>query len=115
MFHTQENRNTTLAGSKPCDKQDAWLGYRYYFWEVFKDARKRNVDYKNATGSYQIFNATITSENILDTFFNISHYKFWLETIELVAVEFESKPGIKPSIKDINEYFKGKRTWADID
>jgi len=115
MFHTQENRNTSLIGPRPCDKPGAWLGYGYYFWEDVKDAHKWGVDYKNATGSYQIYKADITSENILDTVFNENHYKFWLEAIEMVASDFERKRGVKPSIKDINEYFKRQSTWGDID
>ena len=50
MYHTQEQREVTLAAPKMCTKSDAWLGEAFYFWDDRWDAEKWGHDFKYKTG-----------------------------------------------------------------
>ena len=61
-----------------------------------------------------MYKADIDTSDILDTVFNKEHYFFWTKQVEKVAEVFIEKTGIKPSLKEINDYFNEKGTWFDI-
>jgi hypothetical protein len=115
FYHTQENRGETLIEPIPCDKHNAWLGKALYFWEEESDALFWGVKFKNKTGNYDVYKADIVSDDILDTVFNRDHYNFWLKQIEKAAKFFVKKTGSKPSLKEINDFFKERNIWSEID
>ena len=47
--------------------------------------------------------------------FNEEHYFFWLKQLEKVAKSFILKTKIKPTLKELNDYFKERGTWGDVD
>jgi hypothetical protein len=83
FYHTQEKRERELAEPIFCVKEDAWLG-----------------------------NASINDEDFLDTVFQKAHYEFWLNQIEKAAKKIIKKTGVKPTLKEINDYFYEKRIWT---
>lgn len=115
FFHTQEWRRVELKAPIKCVRDDAWLGEGYYFWYELFDAEQWGHTSKKITGYFEIYNATINCENILDTVFNEEHYSFWLKQLEKVAKIFIKKTNIKPTLKELNDYFKERGTWADVD
>ncbi|MBI1316261.1 hypothetical protein GC167_05300 [bacterium] len=54
------------------------------------------------------------TDDILDTVFNEEHYKFWLIAIERTAKTIVKRTGQKPSLKEINDYFKERAKWNDV-
>ncbi|MEO5675264.1 MAG: hypothetical protein ABIQ74_11525 [Chitinophagales bacterium] len=115
MYHTQENRGSILSQPVQCIKSNAWLGSGFYFWYDLEDALQWGNLFKGKTGSFQIYEAQIDCQNIFDTVFNEEHYQFWKTQIEKIARRFYRTTGVKPSIKQINEYFTEKGTWKDVD
>jgi len=114
MFHTQEGRGIKLTKPIICIKPNAWLGEAYYFWYDMNHAKDWGIFSKKKTGSYDIYKAEINCDNILDTVFNEEHYKFWLDQVEKVAKILLKKTRMKPSIKEINQYFKERSTWDEV-
>ena len=114
-FHTQEKRQVNLIEPIPCTKDNAWLGDAYYFWVDEDDAHFWGVVSKKRTGEYQIYKAEFSSDKILDTVFNEEHYYFWIKQIEKAAKNFVKKTRIKPSLKEINDYFVEKGAWSELD
>lgn len=116
VFHTQEHRKFSNILTMPikCIRDDAWLGEGYYFWYDENDAVRWGQTSKRRYGLFDIYQANIDCENILDTVFNEEHYKFWLKQIEKVATAILKKTGEKPTLKEINEYFLDKGTWNDL-
>lgn len=115
VFHTQEKRSQNLNRPVKCTRSNAWLGDGYYFWDDEQDAVKWGHDSKRQTGKFQIYKAIANCENVLNTVFNESHYRFWLRQIEKTAKVITKKTGIKPTIKDLNDYFKERGTWEEVD
>ncbi len=115
FYHTQENRNNRLSEPILCVKENAWLGEAYYFWENEDDAVFWGIKFKTKTGKYDIYKAEIIFDNILDTVFNREHYYFWIKQIEKAAKNFVKKTGSKPTLKEINDFFKEKGIWTNID
>jgi len=115
MYHTQERRGKLLTAPIICVREDAWLGEGYYFWDDIIDAEIWGRKSKTATGHYEIYVSRIQTNSFLDTVFNENHYRFWLSQIEKVANLFISKTSLKPTIKEINEYFLDRGVWIDID
>jgi hypothetical protein len=115
MYHTQEKRKVNLPYPIKCIKDNAWLGDGYYFWYDIQDAEKWGNDSKRRTGAYQIYKATINCENVLDTVFNEEHYLFWLAQVEKAATKFIKTTGKKPTLKQINDYFKERGQWDSVD
>ena len=111
MYHTQECRRHKLRSPVLCERDDAWLGVGYYYWEDLKDAHQWGKNSKKRTGKYKIYKSKIDCEKVLDTVFNEDHYRFWLKQIEKVAEEIFEKAGRKPKLKQINNYFKRKVGW----
>lgn len=115
MYHTQERREKRLTAPIICVRHDAWLGEGFYFWSDIIDAIQWGNNSKKATGYFEIYEAKIITENFLDTVFNEKHYTFWLSQIEKAADAIKHKTGIKPSIKEINEYFMERAIWDSVD
>lgn len=114
MYHTQEKWRFRLTSPVKSTKPNAWLGNAYYFWLEEMDAlewghgSKRNKDY------FEVYCADIDTENVLDTVFNEAHYNFWIEQLEKAAKTIVKRTGIKPTIKEINNYFVEKATWKTV-
>jgi len=115
FYHTQEKRFKQLKEPVLCTKDNAWLGEAYYFWEEESDANFWGNKFKNKTGNYDVYRTEISLENILDTVFNREHYLFWIKQVEKVAKNFIKKTNSKPTLKEINDYFKEKNIWTQID
>jgi hypothetical protein len=111
MFHTVERREKRPNQPTLCEKSYAWLGEGYYYWYDLSDAHEWGRKGKRETGECEIYESHIECENILDTVFNEEHYLFWTKNIEHTAEVIRRKTGIKPSIKEINEYFRDKNIW----
>lgn len=114
MYHTQEKRTDLLTAPIICVKLNAWLGDAFYFWYEMKDARLWGRNFKNATGKYEIYKATIDCEDVLDTVFNEQHYTFWREQVEAVARLISDKTRKKATLKEVNLYFKQRGNWNNI-
>jgi hypothetical protein len=115
MFHTQEKREVILKAPIICVRSDAWLGEAYYFWHDKIDAIEWGHNSKRKTGVFDIYKSEIESENILDTVFNEEHYLFWLGEIEKVGKVLTQKTKSKPTLKEINQYFKERAVWDEVD
>ncbi len=115
FYHTQENRGVLLNEPILCVKDNAWLGSAFYFWEDEHDAEFWGVKFKNKTGRYDIYQAEITSDDILDTVFNREHYNFWIKQIEKASKIIIKRTGFKPTLKEINDFFKERDIWSEID
>lgn len=115
MFHTQEKRGMRLTSPIKCGRDDAWLGEGYYFWDDLNDAKQWGNKSKRKTGAFEIYRSEIDIENFLDTVFNEAHYRFWVRQIEKAAKVIQLKSRTKPTIKEINEYFKEKALWDEVD
>jgi len=115
MFHTQEKRNKDLRAPVKCTRSDAWLGDGYYFWDDEIDALKWGHSSKKRTGRFQVYRADINCKNVLNTVFNEEHYRFWVKQVEKAAKHILRKTSIKPTIKDINDYFKERALWDEVD
>ena len=113
MYHTQEKRRTKLTSPIMCINDNAWLGEGYYFWNDILDAIFWGHESKKRTGYFEIYNAEIDCENILDTVFNEEHYNFWVKQIEKAAKHFIKTADVKPTIKEINEYFTEVSKWTN--
>lgn len=116
LFHTQEHRKWANYLIKPikCTRDDAWLGEGYYFWYDENDAVRWGQSSKKEYGFFDIYQAHINCDNVLDTVFNEEHYLFWLKQIEKVASTIIKKTGEKPTLKEINEYFSEKGQWKNV-
>lgn len=115
MYHTQERREKRLASPVICVRDDAWLGEGYYFWDELVDATQWGHNSKQKTGYFEIYQSKIVTDNFLDTVFNEEHYRFWIKQVEKAADFIRSKTGIKPTIKEVNEYFLEKAIWDEVD
>jgi hypothetical protein len=114
FYHTQESRSEKLKQPIPCDRDDAWLGTAIYFWLDLDDAEHWGNTSKKQTGYYEIYKSDIDCQDILDSVFNEAHYFFWCEQIEKVAKTIIEKTKMKPTIKELNDYFKEKATWEEV-
>jgi hypothetical protein len=114
MYHTQEKRATRLSAPIICDRNDAWLGSGYYFWDEEIDAIHWGHKSKRQTGYFEIYSADINCEDVLDTVFNEEHYKFWRKQIEKVAAVISKKTGSKATLNELNAYIAEKAKWAEV-
>ena len=116
MYHTQESRGTLLNNPIICNRPDAWLGTGYYFWYDISDAHIWGNKAKKNTGSYDIYEGVIDSENILDTVFDENVYIWWIGLLEQADKEIRKKHSSnkKPTLKQINDYFKKSPGWEDV-
>jgi len=114
MFHTQECRENELVEPCECTRDDAWLGNGYYYWYDIDDAERWGRNSKRKTGSFEIYESQIDCSNVLDTVFNEEHYLFWLKQIEKAAKQIVKKTGQKPTLKELNDYFKERAVWDEV-
>jgi hypothetical protein len=115
MYHTQEGREVRLLEPVKCTNDYAWLGAGYYFWYSEEDAHFWGNEAKHATSYYEIYSSEIDCENVLDTVFNEEDYLFWIRQIEKCAKKFFDETKVKPSLKEINTFFREKGVWDDFD
>lgn len=115
MYHTQERRTIRLKAPVVCEREDAWLGDGYYFWDDVVDAEQWGHNSKRETGYFEVYKAEILIDNFLDTVFNEAHYRFWISQVEKAAEQIRRKTGLKPTIKEVNEYFKERAIWSEVD
>ena len=111
MYHTQEKRKKRLTKPILCERDDAWLGNGYYFWNDIFDANDWGHNSKKKSGFFEVYEALINCENFLNTVLNEEHYNFWVTQIEKASKVIQKKIGYKPSIKEINAYFKERAKW----
>ena len=114
MYHTQERRRNRLSGPILAERKNAWLGVAYYFWADEMDAMHWGTESKTSTGYYEVYNASIDCENVLDTVFNEEHYNFWVNQIEKAAKKITKYTGKKATIKEINTYFTENAKWSEV-
>jgi hypothetical protein len=115
FYHTQENRGIILDKPIICKSDSAWMGEAYYFWYDENDAQFWGNVSKRRTGQYSVYSAIIISDDILDTVFNQEQYLFWIKQIEKAAKAFIKKANMKPTLKELNEYFRERDIWTEID
>lgn len=115
FYHTQESREKQLTEPIPCTRNDAWLGNAIYFWYDIGDAEHWGNTSKKRTGYYEIYACNIFCENILNSVFNEEHYFFWFEQVEKVAKAIIAKTKMKSTLKELNDYFKERGTWDEVD
>jgi hypothetical protein len=114
-YHTQECRKDVLRAPVKCTRDDAWLGEAYYFWFDLEDADEWGINSKRAHHYYEVYKSEIDIDNVLNTVFNEEHYYFWYRQIDKVAKAIIAKTKMKPSIKELNDYFKERGFWSDLD
>ncbi len=114
FYHTQEKRRDRIDSPIRCVNENAWLGEGYYFWAEEIDAIRWGRDKKSRTGKYEIYIAIIDEEDVLDTVFNEEHYYFWLKQIEKIAGKIIKNTGIKPSLKELNDYIREHNIWKEV-
>ncbi len=116
MFHTQGKEKLRLIKPIKCEKEDAWLGDGWYFWYHEHDAHFWGIKFKSKTKYYEIYTADIDCENVLDTVFNEAHYLLWIKYVEKAISSYLKKlTNKKITIKDINEFFKDKKVFENVD
>lgn len=114
-YHSQEHRYKVLKEPILCIDDDAWLGEGLYFWTNEEDALFWGNVKKRRTRKYDIYEAEIDCENILDTVFDEEEYNFWLKNVERAAKNILIKTGTKPTLKEINDFFKDRGIWNKLD
>lgn len=113
-YHTQESRRELLIEAIPCTRDDAWLGHATYFWLEEFDAENWGHDSKRGKGYFEIYVCDVETDDVLDTVFNEEHYFFWLRQVEKVAKKIIAKTHMKPSLKELNDYFKERGDWEEL-
>lgn len=114
-FHTQERWFQKLKTPKDTNKPNAWFGVAYYFWYYEEDAIFWGNTAKRRTGYYEVYTADIDCSNVLDTVFNETHYLFWIKQVERAITHYAKKSNKKVTLKEINDFFKEKGTFSDVD
>ena len=114
-YHTQECRGDKLSKPIKCEKDNAWLGIGYYFWIDENDALFWGQVSKRRTGKYDVYVSEIECDDVLDTVFNEDHYRFWVKNIEKAAKIILKKTSLKPTLKEINEFFLERGVWEGVD
>ena len=115
MYHTQEKRSLLLISPILAVRDDAWLGPGYYFWRDEIDALAWGRNSKKTTGHFQVYNALIQSDNILDTVFNENDYDFWLNLISRISKRLIKNYHGIPKIKHLNKFCQTHGIYKDID
>lgn len=114
-YHTQENRGSEkLKYPIKCCRDDAWFGEAHYFWENGDDADYWGKVSKKATGQFDVYRSNIDCSDFLDTVFNEEHYRVWLNSIENLAVKFKMELGKELSLKELNDYFRDKGLYKEV-
>ena len=116
MYHTQEKRADKITKPVLCVRPDAWLGTGYYFWHDIFDAHRWGHKSKTNTGAYEIYEAEIDCEDVIDTVFNETVYYWWVEQIEIAAKEIKRlrSSSKKPTLKQLNDFIRNVPEWKDV-
>lgn len=109
MFHTQEKRTKRLTAPIRCVRNDAWLGKGFYFWYDIEDAIQWGNESKRPT--YEIYQAEIECENVLDTVFDEDHYRFWIQQIDMVTKALTTTTGRAPTVREVYNFLQEKLSW----
>jgi hypothetical protein len=115
MYHTQEKWEEKLDAPIPTSNEDAWLGDGCYFWYYESDAIWWGRTFKWRTGYYEVYKADMNCDNILDTVFNEEHYVLWLKYVEKAIQKFLRNERGSITLKYINDFFKEKGVFDNID
>ena len=109
-YHTLEHRTETLKCPVKCIREDARLGFAYYFW-IEEDFAYYWGQIKNV--EYDIYVADLDIKNCLNTVFNEVHYLFFRKKIKEVIQQFKNK-GISVNLETVNT-FLAKNVWPVFD
>ena len=118
MYHTQERHHIRLTAPIICNRDDAWLGTGYYFWWYAIDAVLWGKNSKKTTGWYEVYQAEISLDKVLNTSFNLEHYEVWQDVITEVAITINTQTGHRSTIQQLNDYinkFGGWQKFAGVD
>ena len=99
----------------PTNNEQAWLGSGYYFWYYEEDAVWWGRTAKKRYGFYEVYKSEINCENVLDTVFDEDHYTLWVGNIEKAIQRFLKNSKGTLTLKYINDFFKEKGIFDDID
>lgn len=112
-YHTVEDRSNPdvilLEGPFRCEREDAWLGHGYYFWDTDigwahkwgKDAYKRR-EYVICRG-----NIENTPEILYDLVGNVEHMLEFKEMIKLFEAD-ESYQRARPLVAEIFQFMQNR-------
>lgn len=113
-YHSQENRSKCEPLEKPikCVGSNAWLGIGYYFWTEEEFAHYWGEDFKNRTGFYDVYKATLNVENCINAVFDEEGYLFFRQKIEETIEHFKSKK-VRVSLEQVNR-FLADNIWPEL-
>lgn len=114
FYHTQEKWSNNLDAPVICRKPNAWMGHAYYFWYYEGDALYWGRTFKRKTGYYQVYEAELETDDVLDTVFNEEHYDFWVRIIEKYAKSFIIKIGRKPTLEELHRKLADGNVWEGV-
>ena len=106
-YHCQEFRvEGELEQPILCNTKDAWLGIGYYFWVDIKFARFWGEDFKKKnTGYYDIYEASLNTENCINATFDEQGYYFYKSCIE-DAINYYKTNNEKVTLSGVNRFLK---------
>lgn len=104
-YHTQEFRALSESLSAPirCKGKNAWLGVGYYFWTDESYAHFWGLDFKCATGAYDIYKADLNIEDCINSVFDMEGYFFLKEKIE-ETIEHFARVGKKLTLEAVHRF-----------
>ena len=106
-FHTLEHRKEIPEHPIKCVREDARLGFAYYFWIEEDFAHSWGQIRKSE--SYDVFVANLNIKNCLNTVFNEKHYLFFRKKIREVVQHFKNM-NVPATLEMINT-FLAKNVW----
>lgn len=110
-YHTVEDRGNPehieMEGPFRCEREDAWLGHGYYFWDT-------NIEWAHQWGGnaykqngYVVCKANLNSDIMYDLVGNVSHQMEFEEMIKLFEGD-ESYQREKPLVAEIIDFMKDR-------
>lgn len=119
VYHTVEDRKTTLHTPVLAEGNEQWLGDGFYFWQDKLFARKwgeRICKRHEGRMGYQIYIAVlrIDTDNFLDTVFCEEDYVQFVEKVEHFARLYREKFGHTPTLEDFNDFIAEHEIWTDV-
>lgn len=115
-YHTQEYRPADQALEEPicCTDHTAWLGVGYYFWIDLTFAKYWGIDCKiGHSGAYDVYNAFIESDNLLNAVFDEEGYNFFVEKIEATIEHLKSVNAKHVTIGRVHRYL-ADNIWKEL-
>ena len=91
-YHTLEHRNEILKHPVKCVRDDARLGFAYYFW-IEEDFAHFWGQIKQT--EYDVYTATLNVKNCLNTVFSEEHYLFFRKKIREAIQQFKQRHNIR--------------------